>query len=831
MTEFVPRISSALRSVEIRQEPAPLIIGERLNTQGSRRAKRLVLAGDLDGLADLGRTQAEDGAHCLDVCVATTELADETGLMVRLVKRLSLEVEAPLVIDSTDPDVIEAAVRQIPGRPMINSINLEGDGSRFHRLAPLMARYGLPAIALCIGPDGMAKTPQEKLGTARLLLETGKMYGLKPGQFVFDVLTFTLATGEAEFLDAGRNTLEGIRLVKEGIPGSFTVLGLSNISFGLAPHARRVLNSVFLYHAVRAGLDCAIVNAREIVPYGEVDSAERKLAEDLIFNRSPDALSSLVSHFEGTDPKAGPAKREEIDPSWDAGRRSNFRIVNRLREGIEDDVVSAIAEKIPDCAAQRHGERLAIDLPKEATHDAAVRTLNSDLLPAMKEVGDKFGSGELILPFVLRSAECMKAAVAEMEKYLLRREGASKGRLVLGTVYGDVHDIGKNLVKTIFENNGYDVYDLGKQVPMQRFLEEIERVRPDAVGLSALLVSTSKQMGMFVDHARSSSMSLPVLCGGAAINTNFINRIAKEGGIYGGGVFYCGTMFDGLKVMDGLVGDGRQELLSRWRERLEAWQEGAAPRAAEGPLPRSSVVPVKPPVPPHVGVPVQLSGSEIPMDEVWPLLDRRALFKMSWGLRGKAGSESEAEHEKLLEELQGRVFREGLFEPQVVYGYFRCRARGERLEVKYPGGTVTLDFPRSTRPRHLCISDYFGGDDIVAFQSVTVGRKVSQVAAEWDADGRYADSLYLQGLAVQTAEALAEWANRRIISELNLERGGLRYSWGYASCPDVSQHFEVWKLLEPQRSGMTLTEAGQIDPEQSTAAIVLHHPDAEYFTL
>lgn len=831
MARFIQRVSSALKSVDLRQNPAPLIIGERLNSQGSRVAKRLVLNGDFDGLVDLARVQAEDGAHCLDVCVAATELPDEAALMVPLVKRLSMEIEAPLVIDSTDPDVIAAAVRQIPGRPIINSINLEGDGSRFRKLAPLMAKYGLPAIALCIGRAGMAKTAQEKLDTAKLLLDTGREYSLEPEQFIFDVLTFTLATGEPEFQDAGRNTLEGIKMVKEGIPESLTVLGLSNISFGLVPGARKILNSVFLHHAVKAGLDCAIVNARDILPYSEIGRTERVLAEALIFNTNQDALSELVSHFEKMAPQKGTTKRTEIDPSWSAGKRCNFRIVNRIKDGIENDVVTAIAEKIPGAAPARRNDHLTIDLARSATHDAAVLTLNQDLLPAMKKVGDMFGAGELILPFVLKSAECMKAAVAELEKYLVKREGASKGMLVLGTVYGDVHDIGKNLVRTIFENNGYEVHDLGKQVPLQKFLEKIEEVKPDAVGLSALLVSTSKQMGLFVDHARRSGMTLPVLCGGAAINSAFVNRIAKTGGIYEGGVFYCNTMFEGLKTMDELVGSGRARFLSHWRERLEVWQERATAGSSTSLLPRSTVRPVPPPSPPHLAKPVRLSGSDIAMAEVWPLLDKRALFKLSWGLRGKAGAESEADHERLLDRLKETVERERLFEPQVVYGYFRCHAKGEKLEVEHIGGTVTLDFPRSSRPKHLCIADYFGDDDVVALQAVTVGRRASDVASGWDTAGRYADSLYLQGLAVQTAEALADWVNHQIRSDLGLAKGGLRYSWGYPSCPDVRQHFEVWKLLEPEKSGMTLTEVGQIVPEQSTAAIVLHHPEAEYFTL
>ena len=316
----VPRVSSALKAVDLKQLPAPLIIGERLNTQGSRKAKKLVLADDFDGLVDLARNQAEDGAHCLDVCVATTERSDEREFMLTLVKKLSLEIDAPLVIDSTDPEVIESCVTQIPGRPIINSINLEGDGSKFEKLAPIMAKYGLPAIALCIGPNGMAKTSAQKVETAELLYETGKNYGLKIEQFIFDVLTFTLATGEDEFLDAGKNTLDGIKLVKEKFPDCFTTLGLSNISFGLMPYARKVLNSVFLYHAVKIGLDSAIVNAKEIIPYGEIDIKEKKLAEDLIFNTHSDALSDLISYFENVGTKSTTvSKKVDVDPtvaSW-----------------------------------------------------------------------------------------------------------------------------------------------------------------------------------------------------------------------------------------------------------------------------------------------------------------------------------------------------------------------------------------------------------------------------------------------------------------------------------------------------------------------------------
>jgi len=830
----VPRVSSALKAVDLKQIPAPLIIGERINTQGSRKAKKLVLADDFDGLVDLARIQAEDGAHCLDVCVATTERSDEREFMLTLVKKLSLEIDAPLVIDSTDPDVIESSVKQIPGRPIINSINLEGDGSRFEKLAPIMKKYGLPAIALCIGPNGMAKTPDQKVDTAELLYETGKNYGLKIEQFIFDVLTFTLATGEDEFLDAGKNTLDGIRLVKEKFPNCFTTLGLSNISFGLMPYARKILNSIFLHHAVKVGLDSAIVNAKEIIPYGEIDTAEKKLAEDLIFNTHPDALADLISYFEKAGPQTNDSvKKVDVDPSWPPGKRAHFRIVNRLKDGIQNDVVSAIADKLDKTdLIQNNDGLLSLDLPKDVTHPGAIKTLNEDLLPAMKEVGDKFGSGELILPFVLKSAECMKASVGELEKYLVKEDGTSKGKLVLGTVYGDVHDIGKNLVKTIFQNNGYSVYDLGKQVPLQKFLEKIDEIKPDAIGLSALLVSTSKQMKFFVEHARKNNMTVPILCGGAAINSNYINRIAKEGGIYNPGVFYCNTMFEGLKTMDTLISDDKPKLLEEWKTKLENWKERTSVDIDPSTLPRSNVEPVPPPIPKIIGEPIRLQLDQINMDEVWTMIDKKSLFKLSWGLRGKAGSESEEEHEQLLTEWKIRLIRDKLIEPEIVYGYFKCHNNGQKLLVENPAGEdVEFDFPRSTRPEHLCLTDYFGDDDVVAFQSVTVGTKVSDILETWNDDDKYTDAYYLHGLAVELAEALAQWVNQKIKSELNLDVGGLRYSWGFPSCPDVSQHHLVWKLLQPEKSGMTLTESGQIIPEQSTAAIVVHHPNAQYFVI
>jgi len=837
-------VSSALKAVDIVQIPPPLIIGERLNTQGSKKAKELVLSNDFDGLLKLARTQVEDGAHCLDVCVATTERSDEMEFMTILVKKLSIEIGAPLVIDSTDPLVIESALRQIPGKPIINSINLEGDGNRFHKLAPLMRKFGVPAVAMCIGPQGMAKTAEEKVKTAELLFNSGNKYDLKPWQYLFDVLTFTLATGETEFVNSAKETLDGIRLVKKRFPESFTTLGLSNVSFGLAHNARKILNSVFLYHALQYGLDTVIINAKDVIPYDSISSHEKKLAEDLIFNRNSNSLSEFISYFERsttTDKYSKSTNRLEVDPSWDASQRCYFRIVNRLKEGIENDVVAAIAERCDknDAVLEEKIDEFGVShkvlhSSSGGAHESAVRTLNEVLLPAMKEVGDKFGAGEIILPFVLKSAECMKAAVAELEKYLIKQEGVTKGKLVLCTVYGDVHDIGKNLVKTIVTNNGYTVYDLGKQVGLQTLVDKINEVKPDAVGLSALLVSTSKQMQYFVEYARTNDVKIPILCGGAAINSNYINRIAKDGGIYDTGVFYCKTAFDGLKVMNSLTSDQRESFLSDWKQKLSKWKDNISYSKKADVLPHSKIVPVTPPNPPHINKIIRINQKDIDLYEVWKLLNKKSLFVLSWGIRGKSINKIESDPEALLIEWQDRVVKQKLFTCSVVYGYFKCHNRNNVLQVEIPDGAgdVSFDFPRSSLEKHLCITDYFGENDIVAFQVVTVGKRASSVIEEWNQENRYTDAYYLHGLAVETAEALAEWVNHRIRFDLNIvPPRGLRYSWGYPSCPDVSQHHLVWKLLDPSKSDIFLTEAGQIIPDQSTAAIVVHHPEAEYFVI
>lgn len=837
--KHVPRVSSALKAVDLVQIPAPLIIGERLNTQGSKKAKKLVLSDDFDGLIDLGREQVNDGAHCIDVCVATTERSDELEFMKKLVKRLSLEIDAPLVIDSTDPKVITEAINQIPGRPIINSINLEGDGSRFHSLAPIMAKFGIPSISMCIGPNGMAKTSEDKIKIAKLLFDTGKKFGLKPWQYIFDVLTFTLATGEQEYANSAVETLRGISLVKKEIPGCFTTLGLSNISFGLPSNARKIINSVFLHHALKAGLDTVIINAKDIIPIGEIKEEQIKLAEDLIFNRHANALSDLIYYFENKNVTVtrNEQRLEEINKDWSFDKRCYYRIVNRIKDGIEDDVVGSISDKLgKKLKAKTENIQKEEMLRKhpELAHDAAVETLNEVLLPAMKEVGDKFGAGELILPFVLKSAECMKSAVSELEKYLIKKQGVSKGKLVLCTVYGDVHDIGKNLVKTIFSNNGYTVYDLGKQVPIQQIIDKIKEVQADAVGLSALLVSTSKQMQFFIEKAKELDLKIPALCGGAAINSDYINRIAKADEVYREGVFYCKTAFDGLNVMNKLRSPERDKFIHEWNTKISKFDEKKTTGVKTDIASLvSKIKPASPPIAPHLDTPIILTPSEIDLEEVWRYLNKKSLFVLSWGIRGKSASKLIGDPEALLLEWKKKVIDEALFSPSVVYSYFRCNNQGNRLVVESKKqGEVAFEFPRSSKPKHLCITDYFGKQDIVAFQVVTVGQKTVSKIEELNSNNNYTDAYYLHGLAVETAEALAEWVHHRIRSELSIDKNrGLRYSWGYPSCPDTMQHYLVWKLIDPTSCGIGLTSAGQITPEYSTAAVVVHHPDAEYFIL
>ena len=818
-----PELASAMKAVPLDLQPRPLVVGERVNAQGSRKVKELLLADDYAGVLRIARDQVEGGAHVLDVCVAMNERDDEAAQMRTLVKLLAQSVDAPLMIDSTEADVVEAALKVHPGRCIVNSVNLEKSGERVKKVLPLVRRYGAAVVAMTIDEKGMAQTAERKAEIARRTVAVAQEYGVPPDSLVFDPLTFTLATGGEEYRHSAVETLEGIRRIKAETPGVFTCLGVSNVSFGLSRPAREVVNSVFLYHAVQAGLDLAIVNPKDIRGYQEIPPEERALAEDLVLDRRPDALAQLIARFSGkTSTAAQPV--EELFAGKSAEERIHLQILHRRPEGIE---------ALIDDALRRH---------------SPVDVLNTVLLPAMKDVGDRFGAGELILPFVLQSAEVMKKAVGYLERFLDRVEGTSKGKVVLATVYGDVHDIGKNLVKTILSNNGFDVYDLGKQVPVATVIEKAIEVEADAIGLSALLVSTSKQMPYCVQELARRELSFPVVIGGAAINRKFGYRalFLEDGSPYPGGVFYARDAFEGLDLVEQLVApEKRDRLQSAVVAKAIAHRDAPeAPVVAAAPGVRSKVKPVeRPPAPPFWGTRVVPAG-EVKLQAVWPHLDLVELYKLQWGVRSK----DKAEYERLireefgpkLEALKAEILAHGWLTPKVVYGYFPCHADGDQLVVVDPvhrkEPLARLSFPRQPDEGHLCLADYFRpepGSDTVAFQVVTMGAEATRLADAWQEKGDYSRALYLHGLAVETAEALADYWHGVVRRELGLpETQGRRYSPGYPSWPELLDQRQIWKLLDPERAiGVSLTSADQMVPEQSTSAIVLHHPDAVYYTI
>jgi len=837
----VPRLSSSIRAIPMRQEPPPLLVGERCNAQGSRKFKRLLLAEDYEAILELGREQVEGGAHALDVSVAVTERADEAHLMRNVVKVLSIGVDVPLVIDTTEPEVMEIALKTAPGRCLLNSTHLESGREKADRIFALARTHNAAVLALTIDESGMAKSASRKVDIARRIYRIAvDDHGLRPEALVFDTLTFTLATGDPEFAHSAIETIEAIRLIKRELPGVFTSLGVSNISFGLSPEARPVLNSVMLYHAVQAGLDMAIVNPAHITPYAEIPPEERCLTEDLIFNRHPEALQRFIEYFERRDRpgvEGGSSARGRPDPTqeMEPEQRLHWRILHRHKDGVEGDIEEILS---------RNGH--------VSKHLAAVSILNDVLLPAMKEVGDKFGAGELILPFVLQSAEVMKKAVAHVEKYLERREGTTKGVVVLATVYGDVHDIGKNLVKTILANNGYTVVDLGKQVPAELIISKAVEVNADAIGLSALLVNTSKQMPLIVNELHRRGLRFPVLVGGAAINRRFGWRIlfTDEGAPHEPGVFYCKDAFEGLAVMDALNDPGkRAALLQRVRQEaeLELGRSLHPRRGGEAGPARSQVPPAKYiPRPPTWGPRVV---HEMPLELVFQHLFKNDLFRLSWGAKNTHGEEwdrLQADFEGRLERMQRQALREGWLKPQGVYGYWPAQADGEELIIFDPpsleaGEQIELTrftFPRQPAGEHLCLADYFapldsGHIDVVAFQVVTVGQEATERFDRLQAAGEYSEAYYSHGLAVQTAEAAAEYLHRHIRRELGLPEGrGKRYSWGYPAIPRLEDHSKVFDLLPAESElKMSLTAAYQLVPEQSTAAIIVHHPAARYFNV
>src|SRR5215207_4703508 len=823
-----PQVSSMMTATPLVQEPRPTLVGERVNSQGSRKAKELLLAGDYDGLVQVAEDQVSGGAHVLDLCVALTERTDENEQMSEVAKRVSLTQPAPIQIDSTEPEVIQAALETVPGRAIVNSVNLEAGRDKLDRVAPLAKEHGAALIALTIDEVGMAKTAERKVEIAQRIKQLAcDEHGLDPELLIFDALTFTLTTGDDEWKPSAVETTAGIRRIKAEIPGAKTSLGVSNVSFGVSPRARAVLNSVFLHHCVDAGLDLAMVNPNHITPYGEIPEEERELTDDLVFNRREDALERFISHFESKGEEAE-AEAENPTEGLEPEEALHWHILRRKKEGVEDWIDRSV-EKI-----------------------GAVPTLNEVLLPAMKEVGDKFGAGELILPFVLQSAEVMKRAVAQLENHLDRIDGHTKGKVVIATVFGDVHDIGKSLVNTILTNNGYTVIDLGKQVPVDSIIEAAVENEADAIGLSALLVSTSKQMPTCIQELHQRELDFPVLIGGAAINRDFGRRTLYPKGkdsdeVYEPGVFYCKDAFQGLDTMDALIDEeARSSLVERIRGEAKTLREKPVV-VDDGPpttddSERSSAVTDNPiPSAPFLGV----REVEVDFEEVFPHLDRHVLFKLHWGGRGVKGEawrelvEGNGEEEGFAPRLE-RMWREqDYLHPRARLGYFPANADGNELVVFDPEDPERelerLVFPRQPKHDRICLADFFrpldsGERDVVALQGVTVGPRVTELIERLESEGEFAEQLYVHGLGVQSAEGLAEWLHAHARAELGIPLDqGRRYSWGYPACPDQSEHEKVWRLLGLEQIGMSLSNGFAVTPEQSTVAIIAHHPQAVYF--
>jgi 5-methyltetrahydrofolate--homocysteine methyltransferase len=838
-----PSASSIYTPVPIHQESSFLIIGERTNANGSKAFREAMLAGDWDTCVKMASDQIREGAHVLDVCVDYVG-RDGTVDMDEIARRFATQASVPLVLDSTEPPVMEAALQHIGGRPILNSANLEDGelpGSRMDRVFMLAREYGAAVICLLIDERGQARDVEWKMEIAHRIAQiAGDRYGLAPSDLIFDALTFPLSTGDDDLRRDAMNTIEAIRRIKAEIPGAHTVLGVSNVSFGLSPAARHVLNSVFLHECVAAGLDAAIVHAGRIVPLNRIPPEQRDVALDLVYDRRADGYDPLARLLEVfADVKHVAAEREDRS-GWPVEERLKARIVDGDRDGLLDDLDEGL-----------RGGWTPLGL------------VNDVLLDGMRTVGELFGSGQMQLPFVLQSAETMKTAVAHLEPLMERVEGqTSKGRLVLATVKGDVHDIGKNLVDIILTNNGYEVFNLGIKVPIADMVAKVKEVDADAIGMSGLLVKSTLIMRDNLEELNDLGLAdVPVLLGGAALTRTYVEKDLRE--IYDGRVFYGRDAFEGLHTMDrlmelkrtgvddvsfGRVPSGRT-LPPRASARAAAMETGTTPDHSPIVATDNLVF-----VPPFLGARIVKGLS---LDEIADFVNETALFRNQWQYRPAAGEDDDAFKARIrpqLRALLNEVKASGVLVPQVVYGYWPVNAAGNELivwtDANRTSEAARLDFPRQRFEPWLCIADFFrplsSGDlDYAAFHIVTMGGAVSQATAALFAENRYQDYLMLHGLGVEMAEALAELWHRRIRVEWGFGaedgptvsglfrqqyRGG-RYSWGYPACPDLEDNATVARLLGADRLGIVVGEetGWQYQPEQTTSAIICHHPQAKYF--
>ncbi len=839
--DFEPSLASTYQRTTVQQETSFLIIGERCNTTGSKRFRELLLDGDFDGMVQTAKEQVRGGAHVLDVCV---DYVGRSGVpdMVEVMRRFATQVTVPLMVDSTEAPVIEAALKLIGGKAAINSVNLENGLERPRTVLPMAKRYNAAVVALTIDEEGMARTAERKAAVARRLydLAVGE-YGLPPGDLLFDVLTLPISTGADDERRNAIETIDGIRRMKEACPGSHALLGVSNVSFGLQPAARQVLNSVFLHECLQAGLDAAIVHAGRIMPLYKIGDAEREAALDLIYDRRDggDPLRAFMDLFQDAAARRadGPSKALPLEQE----------LARRIVDGDRTEL-----EALLDQALERY---------------AALDIINDFLLAGMERVGELFGSGQMQLPFVLQSAEVMKAAVAYLEPHMEKAGGAGKGTMVLATVKGDVHDIGKNLVDIILSNNGYKVLNLGIKQPIPAIIEAALEHHADVIGLSGLLVKSTLVMRDDLDELNHRGLDyFPVVLGGAALTRSYVEDDLSA--LYRGDVFYAEDAFVGLTLMNRLCSPEARHLRRERIRRIgatgaEAEVEPAAVEATPAPVngeavERSDVardVPV--PAPPFLGTRLV---EEVDVAELFRYVNPLALYGGQFRLRRRADESREAwwaridtEARPAVEALQQRIVDEGWFQPRAIYGFFPCASRGNTLVVYRSDGEteqVRFDFPRQPNGRRLCLADFFRDHealerDVLAAQVVSLGDRVAAEEKRLFESDRYTDYLYLHGLAVETTEAFAEWLHQRLRREWGIasadgnspealfrqEYRGARYSFGYPACPNLEDHRQLFELLRPERIQVSLSEEWMQVPEVSTSAIVCHHPEARYFSV
>ena len=819
--ETRPAFSSLYQAVEVKQEIPPLLIGERANANGSKRFREFLLADDYEGALSVLTGQEQEGAHLLDLCTAyagRNELEDLT----KLVRMGASACRAPLVIDSTNPECIEAALKLYPGRCLINSVNLEDGGAACDRVCRAAKRFGAAVVALTIDREGMAMTAERKLEVARAVYERAvNRCGLRPWDLFFDPLTFTVGSGDESLRDAAKETLAALRLIKRELPGVFTILGVSNVSFGLPRKARRILNSVFLHEAVEAGLDAAIVDAAAVVLLAQIPENERTLCLDLLYNRgtrqTAPPLERFLDHFAASGKEE---RREDAEEgTWRVAEEELRRaVVSGRKEGLEDLLEILLSRR------------------------SALSIINEVLVPAMRHVGELFGEGQMLLPFVLKSAEVMKAAVAALQPHLARKEREAGLLIVLATVQGDVHDIGKNLVDIILSNNGYRVLNLGIKVPAEVIAAEARSAGADLIGLSGLLVKSALVMKENLSYFKEAGLTCPVLLGGAALTPKFVAEECVP--LYDGPVVYCKDAFAALQA----VREFEKGALRSTHLSAEDHTKKVLPGPREEEISRQ--VPI--PEPPFLGSKV-VEGIDPGL--LFRYVNEQALFRGRWGYRRRKMSAEdyrrliEQEVRPLYERLKEQALSEGWLEPKVVYGYFRCSSEGERLIVQGPHGEEVFSFPRQNDPPFLCIADYFRtrgeGGDVAGFFVVTLGAEIGRRIRSLYEQDRYHMYLILHGFSVELTDALAEYWHAVMRRELGTAGGepqdqlgyvtqqyrGSRYGFGYPACPDLEAHRPLFRLLEPERIGVTLTENMEMVPEQTTSAVVVHHPQAKYFAV